>query len=174
MKTSKVRKGRKKSFMSIFSIVLIVLAIAAVLIYLYLNAPGYRLWSGTIYIKDDGSVDPPNTPVHRNKDMYILTGDVYGPIVVKRDNVTVDGSGYTLQGEGSTDSIGVYLHGRRNVTIENMKINAFWYGIYLNRSSNNVVFGSSITAIGYGVYLAYSSDNIVSSNSMANLSLIHI
>ncbi len=32
--------------------------------------------NGTIYIRADGSVDPPTAPVQRNGDVYTLTGNI--------------------------------------------------------------------------------------------------
>jgi nitrous oxidase accessory protein NosD len=69
-------------------------------------------------------------------------------IVIQRDNIIIDGAGYTLQGTIVPDSKskGIELTERSNVTIKNMKITAFWDGIWLYSSSNNSVSGNNITA----------------------------
>jgi len=58
--------------------------------------------SGTIYIRADGSIDPP-TPniITADNVTYTFTDDNYDSIVVERNNIVVDGAGYTLQGTGS-------------------------------------------------------------------------
>jgi len=69
--------------------------------------------SGTIYIRADGSVDPEGTPISSIDNItYTLTDNIVGDvpewssaIVVERDNIVVDGAGYTLQGTGSARDI---------------------------------------------------------------------
>ncbi len=58
--------------------------------------------SGTIYIRADGSIDPLTANITSvNNVTYICTGNNYDEIVVKRDNILLDGQGYLLQGTGS-------------------------------------------------------------------------
>ncbi|MGF3573694.1 MAG: hypothetical protein ACQXXG_09805, partial [Candidatus Bathyarchaeia archaeon] len=52
----------------------------------------------TIYIQADGSVSPSTAPIQRNGDVYTFTGKVSDSIWVLRDNIIIDGAGYTLQG----------------------------------------------------------------------------
>jgi hypothetical protein len=58
--------------------------------------------TGTIYIRVDGSVDPPTAPVSTVDNVtYILIGNITSDadgIVVERSNTIVDGKGFTLQG----------------------------------------------------------------------------
>ena len=186
----KLRIDRKKFFAY-----LIVSAIVAVLFYLY--ASNYRIdhtpqgFSGTIYIKADGSVGPATWMIHRDGDLYTLTYNIHGSIVIERDDIVVDGAGYTLQGAGAKDSMGIILSGRKNVTLRNMEIRGFSYGIYsedsfgnkisgniiaesmrygvwLNESSRNVVSGNRVLNNGYGVYFEYSLNNNVSGNCISD------
>ena len=57
--------------------------------------------AGTIYIRADGSIDPPTAPISRDGDTYTFTDNIYDSIVIQRGDVVVDGAGYTLQGTGS-------------------------------------------------------------------------
>ena len=58
--------------------------------------------SGTIYIKADGSIEPPDGRIVTEDGVhYNFTQDIYTSIVVERDNIVVDGLGGTLEGEGS-------------------------------------------------------------------------
>ena len=123
--------------------------------------------SGTIYIRADGSVDPPTAPIQRDGDIYTFTDNIYDSIVVERNNIVIDGNGYTLQGSGT--GIGIYLSGRENVTVRNTQIKDFYHGILLGSSSNNRISGNSITANNYdGIGLYASSANSISGNSIAN------
>jgi len=77
--------------------------------------PSFGTWMGeTIYIKADGSVSPPNAPISSIDNVtYTFTGNIYDEIVVQRDNIVIDGAGYTLQGTGS--GRGIDLTDRRGI-----------------------------------------------------------
>jgi len=121
--------------------------------------------SGTIYVRADGSIDPPTAPIQRNGDFYAFTDDIHDSIVVEKDNIVVDGAGYTLQGAGSEK--GIDLSDRSNVTIKNMKIRLFENGIWLLWSSNNIISGNNITENEWqGISLDRSSNNIISGNNI--------
>jgi parallel beta-helix repeat protein len=129
--------------------------------------------SGSIYIRADGSIDPPTAPIAIVDNItYTFTGDVNESIsmlaiVVERDNIVVDGQGYTVQGTGSGTGTGITLSERNNVTIKNMTIKTFGIGIYVcNSSSHNSFSGNNITANSYGIAIVYSSDNSISGNSI--------
>jgi parallel beta-helix repeat protein len=124
--------------------------------------------SGTIYIRADGSIDPPTAPIATVDNItYTLTGNINDSIVVERDSIMVDGQDYTVQGTGS--GTGMTVSGRSNVTIKNTEITTFNWGIVLNSSSNSTVSGNNITANdGSGISLAFSSHNNISSNIIAN------
>jgi len=113
---------------------------------------------GTIYIRADGSVDPPTAPIWSVDNVtYTFTVDINESIVVEKDNIVVDGAGYTLQGTGS--GIGIDLVEGSNVTIKNMEIKAFDYGIRLFTSSNNSISGNKITNNLRGILLNDTSNN---------------
>jgi parallel beta-helix repeat protein len=123
--------------------------------------------SETIYIRADGSIDPPTAPISTVDNItYTFTGDINDSIVIERDNIVVEGAGYIVEGTGSGN--GITLSGRTNVTIKNMTIKAFNYGIYLNSSSNyNSISGNNITTNnGYGISDDGSSGNSISGNNI--------
>jgi len=124
--------------------------------------------AGTIYIRADGSIDPPTAPISRDGDTYTFTGNVSdGAIVVERDNVVVDGAGYTVQGTGTYGSKGIGLSGRSNVTIKSMIIRYFWEGIILEYSSNNTISENKVTNNSFlGIYLSESNNNSLSGNNI--------
>jgi parallel beta-helix repeat protein len=116
---------------------------------------------GTIYIRADGSIDPPDAPITTFDNVtYTFTGNILDEIAVERDNIVVDGAAF--------DSKGISISGRNNVTIKNTNIRDFTYGIYLDESSNyNNISGNNITAnYNYGIRLDYSSNNSVSGNNI--------
>ena len=120
--------------------------------------------SGTIYIRADGSIDGPANITTADYVTYYFNESNYDSIVVERDNIIIDGNGYTLQGTGS--GTGLNLTSRSNVTIKNTEIKAFDYGIELDASSNNSITGNNIANNGYGIVFEFSSNNIISGNSI--------
>jgi parallel beta-helix repeat protein len=120
------------------------------------------VWSveanGDIYIRADGSVEGTDK-IQRSGNVYSFMGDVCGSVVVEKDNVVVDGSGYSLQGTGI--GTGINLAGRTDVTVKNLEISDFFFGVYLDGSLDNSVSNSSIHATVYGVYLFESSSNTI-------------
>jgi len=127
---------------------------------------------GTIYIRAEGSVDPPVAPIQRDGDVYTFTNDINGSIVVERDNIIVDGAGYMLQGPGVFGPEGIDLTDRSNVTVKNVEVTEFCCGIYLESSFNNTLLSNKITAIGGPAIwfsdLNESSYNVIVGNNITN------
>jgi parallel beta-helix repeat protein len=129
--------------------------------------------SGPIYIRADGSIDPPTAPITTADNItYTLTDNINDSIVVERDNIVFDGAGYTIQGTGAYESKGIAMSGRSNVTIKNTHIKLFWYGIYLSSSNYNSIFLNNITSywwsvgVCYGIYLSSSDYNNIFENKI--------
>lgn len=103
--------------------------------------------TGTIYIRSDGLIDPPSSPMQREGDIYSLTADImsdaYG-IIIQRNNMTLDGVGHVVQSVNGS-SIGVVLDNIKNVTIKNLEIEAFSIGVSARgQSSNDTISGNRI------------------------------
>jgi parallel beta-helix repeat protein len=122
--------------------------------------------SGTIYIRADGSVDPPTVAITTVDNVtYTFTDSIYDSIVVERDNIIIDGAGYTLQGTGSGN--GIDLSQRNNVTVKSMQIKSFEVGIRVYKSLNTKILGNNIEANKhYGIYLSQSSNNTIAENNV--------
>jgi len=112
---------------------------------------------GTIYIRADGSIGGTDK-IQRNGNIYTLTDniDVYkgsgsfsAGIKVERNDVVIDGCGYSIQAQEYVYS-GIDLTERSNVTIKNMQLCGFKYGVYLQSSSRNTINGNNITANSFG------------------------
>ena len=124
---------------------------------------------GIIFIRADGSIDPPTAPIQQNGDIYTFTANINDSIFVQRSNIIIDGNGYTLQGPGSS-YYGFYWSGRNNVAIKNTIIQGFRYGVYLYSSSYNKLSGNNITNNSeHGIYLDESSNyNSLYENTVVN------
>jgi len=147
-----------------------VLLLFAAVYGLVLNAPWARGDPGTIYIQADGTVNPSTAPIQRNGDLYTFTDNIYDPIVVERSHIVIDGMGYAVEGTGADLSRGIDLMFRKNVTIRNMSIRAFYCCIVLDSSSGNHISGNDLTPSqhfeNFGIHLGYSSGNSVSENNI--------
>lgn len=122
-----------------------------------------------ITINSDGSVSPPDAPLFTVDNItYSLTNDMTGLITVERDNITLNGAGHDMTGDGNR--AGVQLQQVNNVTIGNMTIGTVGAGIWLYSSSHSVISGNNITgAVNSGILISeYSNNNTVSSNSITN------
>jgi parallel beta-helix repeat protein len=128
----------------------------------------------TIYIRSDGSVDPPTAPIQREGDLYTLTGNIISDvsgIVIERDNMTLNGADYRIQGTEQAydyhfDYRGIDISGKSNITIKNTSIKGFSFGINIDVSSHNTLFGNNITNNRYGIFFSDSVHNVVFGNNV--------
>lgn len=153
---------------SVLLVIMLLLANTLTLAFNILRVEG----AGVIYIRADGSIDPPTAPIAGFDNMtYTLTANCNDSIVIYRDNCVFDGAGFTLEGANEEWSTGIELPGRSNVTVINTTIKAFYYGIYVGDDSSNVTIAqNNLTANSmYGILL-YSSDyhSVFGNNITAN------
>lgn len=120
--------------------------------------------SETIYIKADGSVEGTDK-IQRNGDTYIFIDNIFDEVAIEKDDIVIDGAGYTLQ--GNNIGRGIDLSNRSDVTIRNLQIALFDYGIFLANSSSNIISGDNITNNENGVWIENSTHNIVVRNKIA-------
>ena len=121
--------------------------------------------SGTIYIRADGSIDPPTAPISTTDNIvYTFADNISDSIVVERDNIVVDGAGYTVQGGGT--GAGIDLSYRNNVSVKNVKVAGFATGIYLYHSNGNFLSRNNISENVLAMILYSSAGNTLSNNSI--------
>lgn len=137
----------------------------------------------TIYIRQDGSIDPPTAPIRRDRDVYTFTGEAFARIYVQRGSIIIDGAGYTLRGpyngtatdiwiigQGSDQPtngtlvpwvIGIDLGGAdvKGLTIKNLKIKNFSIGMYI-WTENNTVTGNAVSENIVGILLSGCNNGI--------------
>lgn len=127
-----------------------------------------------IYIRNDGSIDPPTAPITTSDNItYTLTADIISSVlVIERNNITVDGNGHTVGGAPN----GIRLSNISYVRIENTKVEGCSYGIILlDYSTNNIITGNSITANTQGISLYTNcSNNTITGNNITDNTLFGI
>jgi parallel beta-helix repeat protein len=120
-----------------------------------------------IYIRADGSIDPPTAPIQRVGNVYTLTSDINESIVIERDNITVDGTYHKVQGK---EFEGLCLFHRNNVTVRNFYVIGFQVGIKLENSTDCILFGNTVSkSTQYGVYLNSSGYNRIYWNKATDI-----
>jgi parallel beta-helix repeat protein len=119
-----------------------------------------------VYIRADGSVEGTDK-IQREGNVYTFTATIFDPLVVGRDDVVVDGGGFSVLGPHSgpaqsPEGIGILVEGRDHVILRNVTIQNFMYGIYVNSSMRSQITKTIITNNVKGIYIGHSSgDNII-------------
>jgi parallel beta-helix repeat protein len=123
---------------------------------------------GTVYIKSDGSIDPPSTPISTVDNVtYAFDADINDPIIIQRNDIILDGQAHILGGTGS--GYGIDLTRTNNVTIQNITIIDFAWAITSDMvgSSNNKIVDNQLLNNGDGIVLHSSSGYEIRGNNIA-------
>ena len=156
-----------------------VLAFSAIIVFsMLIGAPSVSLVSANgiipppinqIYIRSNGTIEPPAAPILKNGDVYTLTEDLRNYcIIIERDNAMLDGAGHEIRWFGYDRLYyGVTISQRTKVTIKNMNITNFLIGINLERASNNTIVGNTISAF-KGVALGKADYNQIIGNTVTD------
>jgi hypothetical protein len=122
----------------------------------------------TIYIRADGNVEGTNfIEIHDNT--YTFLNDISGNIVISKDFITIDGSGYALKGTDTSSQTGISLFDIRNVTVTNIVIMNYHIGISCKGTTSNItVLNNYIGSCGIGIEFLGSSSNLIKYNTFKN------
>jgi parallel beta-helix repeat protein len=126
--------------------------------------------SETIYIMADGSVVPSSAPIKREGNVYTFTEDIVNnSIVVKRENVVIDGAEHKLHGTGIySGESGFYLDNVIRVTIKRVKISEFYWGVRMSLCSDCALLENEMSNNGYGIYPNWCNNSLIARNKVAN------
>ncbi len=116
----------------------------------------------SIYIQKDGTVTPPTAPIQQIGDTYQLTADINDPIVVEKNNIVLDGQGFTVQGSGTTNNQAAISLKCAGVTVENFRVIGWQVGV-LGVYDENRIIDNDLLGNGYGVAI-YASNYHVEGN----------
>lgn len=127
-----------------------------------------------IYIRNDGSVDPPTAPLQRIGNTYTFTSNIDNTIEVQRPNIVLDGNGFALtkpavNTEGLMMPIGwlpgVRVVGMNNVAITNIVFEGCITGVTVENSSSITISRNTIRETTSGIVVLSSSEiNIIGNN----------
>jgi parallel beta-helix repeat protein len=134
-----------------------------------------------IVINGDGSVTGTNA-ITQKGNTYTLTENFTSSLVVDKDDIVLNGAGFTIQGsvdiknhtlndqnpdKEPLNETAIFLTGRTNVTIKNMGIACFGVGIALVNSLNCTISGNKLYSnYGYpgAIFLNNSLNNWITQN----------
>jgi len=114
---------------------------------------------GTVYIRNDGSTEGAGLTFEDG--VYVFTGDIYGQIIIEKDGVIVDGSGYVLHGMNEG---GIFLENRSGVVLRDIEVVDAPFGITLLNGNNNEITESNCT-----LHLKNSFNNTIFGNERISL-----
>jgi parallel beta-helix repeat protein len=157
---------RMELFRKTVSGILLFLLLVSTLTAAFNIKPVKSEWTGTVYIRADGSIDPPDAPIITYDNIvYTLIDNITSSgncIIVERDHIVLDGAGYTV--ECSTRSSVIALSKRVNVTVKNFNILNGFVGIDLVRSFGCKIIRNNVTKSELGIYIGGSQYNVISEN----------
>jgi len=141
-----------------------------------------------ITIQADGSIEGTDK-IQRNENTYTLTSDIHcsvdtaeALIFILKDNIILDGAGYTISSEGN--GIGIHMESRQNVVVKDFNIQNFGTGISFGFATNNPIMESEpppyilaqnnqitnnkITSYYWGIALEHANATTISDNTITS------
>jgi parallel beta-helix repeat protein len=130
-----------------------------------------------IYIRNDGSIEPETVPIEKIGNLYKLTSNViHYTIEIQRDNIVLDGAGYSIQGNASRikgyddGNNGVIVNGRNNVNITRLNFEQGDTGIRISDSTNiSVIDNTFSNGLLTGMILQDSTQVLIENNEFTDL-----
>jgi parallel beta-helix repeat protein len=119
----------------------------------------------TITIKADGSIDPSNVAIQRERNSYRVTGDINVAITVEKGDIVVDGENHTLLGTGADQNFIAITLMASNVTVEDLHFSGWRAGVY--GAFNNCTIANNEFANNYQAIAVYADDYIIEGNSIS-------
>jgi parallel beta-helix repeat protein len=127
---------------------------------------------GNVIIDPDGSVTGSNN-IQRDGNVYTLTGNISGGILVQKSYVVIDGAGFTVDGGGGRgvdlgNGVGQDPTRRMisNVTVTNLKIINCAAAVSSENTHNNTFIGNSISGCDDGFWITGSANNTLIHNTI--------
>ena len=139
-----------------------------------------------IYIRANGNVEPATAPIERAGNIYRFTSNIaLQTIVIQRDNIVLDGSNYSIEGNkswmglaprwGDSGNNGIIISAQNNINITNLNIEKFTAGVRITGSSHINIVGNSFkeeTSVfdtPSGIIIEASSHVLIENNNFTNI-----
>ncbi|MDP1729284.1 MAG: right-handed parallel beta-helix repeat-containing protein, partial [archaeon] len=147
------------------NIVLLVLGLFLVFSLYFISAAFVDDSTPSQILHDCGTLNTSNAVYTMNQSIY-TTGTCFN---ITADNVTVDGNGFSIDGDSPGTDYGIYSKNKLNLTIKNFEnITHFDEGIYLINVNNSLIQNNNVSLSGdSGIFLSSSSHNRLISNNLS-------
>lgn len=97
----------------------------------------------------------------------LLSANVYAPVEIMSNGITLDGNGYALLGVG--DGYGVTITGLTDVTVRNLVVDFYGYGMKLTQTTGALIEHNTITWAVWGIWLNdRTTESLVTGNLLVN------
>jgi hypothetical protein len=116
----------------------------------------------SICIQQDGTITPSTAPIQQIGDKYQLTADINNPLSIEKNNIMLDGQGFTIQGSGTINNQAAISLKCTGVTVQNFCVRGWQVGV-LGVYDSNVIIGNDLLGNVYGVAI-YASNYQVERN----------
>ncbi len=104
----------------------------------------------TIHILSNGTIHPVTASIEQIGSTYKATANINTTIVIERNNIVLDGQGFTIQGTGATNNQAAINLTCTGVTVRNWHINNWQVGI-LGAYDNNKIAGNAFSSNSYDI-----------------------
>ena len=130
-----------------------------------------------IYIRNDGNIEPETVPIEKTGNTYKLTSNVvHYTIEIQRDNIVLDGVGYSILGNASRikgyddGNNGVIIKDRNNVNITRLNFEQGDTGIRITGSTNiSVIDNTFSNGLLTAIILQDSAQVLIENNEFTDL-----
>jgi parallel beta-helix repeat protein len=130
-----------------------------------------------VYIRSNGTIDPPSTAIRQSGNTYFLIDDIVDcTIEVQKDNIILDGKGKSLRASPVEPPLMIpvgwhpliHLSNNKNVTIRDFIFKNCFTGIYIQDSQNNTISENRMIGNGYGIQVLGSLNINITKNNVVN------
>jgi hypothetical protein len=159
----------KKWITAVFTACLLIVSVLGVVV---AQTKTIDVSQDVVHILPDGTVTPLTAPIHRNGDLYQLTDNINAAIVIEKNNITLDGRGFAIQGKepdrvNSPVAINLTCMG---VTVENIKFEDWWVGV-LGVYDGNRIVGNDFRDVGISIAV-YASNYEITGNFLEYVRIV--
>jgi parallel beta-helix repeat protein len=151
--------------------ILVLFTLLSPLVLLFTSLVPAKAASPGVYIQEGGSVQGTSSILHIG-DQYTFMGDIGGPLYVQKDNVVIDGAGYTVTGANGR---GIVLSQRHGITIRNTRVTLDGgYIINLEGATdcalvgNTLIGASGLLSMPIAIHFLHSQSITVKDNKITN------
>jgi parallel beta-helix repeat protein len=131
-----------------------------------------------IYIRKDGTIEGGAGALQQTGNEYTFVRDIKKTIEIQRDNIIIDGLGFTLTKPPEVDTTGlmtpigwfpsIQISNRNNVIITNINFDKCYTSINVKNSSNITIFQNTIRNGNEGIYMVSSVNCSIIGNEIVD------